>query len=168
MSSKIKVIVETLAKDGTNPEVNKKAIVELGNEADAIPNVESAQAGTIDKVLGLDANGKLVKGDVSGGTKLYRHVISFDYSDDDDSYTFLIHNTSNEPLNTLEKVCRALRYNDSDTMLHYVVLARGSGAEVQAISSTWNETKLQTLQVGASIARDITIYGDIRDTVIEL
>lgn len=62
MSSKIKVIVETLAKDGTNPEVNKKAIVELGNEADAIPNVEAAEDGTIDKALGLNASNKLVKG----------------------------------------------------------------------------------------------------------
>lgn len=87
MSSKIKSIIETLAKDETNPGVNKNAIVELGKETDAIPNVESAVDGTIDKALGLDATGKLVKGTASGGSKLYRHdIVISDY--DSNFYEF--------------------------------------------------------------------------------
>lgn len=39
--------------------------------------VSSAETGTINKVLGIDTNGKLVKGNVSSGTKLYKHNISF-------------------------------------------------------------------------------------------
>lgn len=47
------------------------------NSKDVVPieNVEDAVEGTIDKVLGLNSSGKLVKGSVSGGTKLYRHEI---------------------------------------------------------------------------------------------
>lgn len=38
---------------------------------------EFAPSGTIQDVLGLDSNGKLVKGAVSGGIKLYKHLITF-------------------------------------------------------------------------------------------
>lgn len=41
---------------------------------DAPVNPEDAQSGTIQDALGLDSQGKLVKGAVSGGTKLYRHT----------------------------------------------------------------------------------------------
>jgi len=44
-------------------------------DASAVKAVEGASAGTIDKVLGLSAQGKLVKGSVSGGTQLYKHTI---------------------------------------------------------------------------------------------
>ena len=49
------------------------------------PSVEDqigqAPAGTINKVLGLDEDGELVKGDApaSGGTKLYKHEINSDF-----------------------------------------------------------------------------------------
>ena len=42
------------------------------------PNVEDAVSGTIQDVLGLNSEGKLVKGTVSGGTKLYLHKISIE------------------------------------------------------------------------------------------
>lgn len=41
-----------------------------------IPNVEEAPSGTIASVLGLDSNGDLVKGTISGGTKLYKHWLA--------------------------------------------------------------------------------------------
>ena len=49
------------------------------NSEDKTPliNVENAQSGTIVDALGLDAQGNLVKGQVSGGAKLYRHSITF-------------------------------------------------------------------------------------------
>lgn len=40
--------------------------------ADETPN------GTLAKVLGVDASGNIVKGDVSGGTQLYKHSIESD------------------------------------------------------------------------------------------
>ena len=41
-----------------------------------LQNVEDAPDGTINKALGLDSNGGLVKGTISGGTKLYKHTIN--------------------------------------------------------------------------------------------
>ena len=41
-----------------------------------LQNVEDAPSGTIVNALGLDSNGDLVKGTISGGTKLYQHVIT--------------------------------------------------------------------------------------------
>lgn len=38
--------------------------------------VAQAQSGTIQDVLGLDSQGKLIKGAVSGGTKLYLHTLN--------------------------------------------------------------------------------------------
>ena len=41
-----------------------------------VKDPEAAPSGTIQDVLGLNAGGKLVKGAVSGGTKLYKHTMS--------------------------------------------------------------------------------------------
>lgn len=46
------------------------------NSEDKWSNPEFAPSGTIQDVLGLDSSGKLVKGSVSGGTKLYRHALT--------------------------------------------------------------------------------------------
>ncbi len=46
-----------------------------------VQNVEDAPSGTIQDALGLDSNGDLVKGTISGGTKLYRHVLALTSSD---------------------------------------------------------------------------------------
>lgn len=40
-----------------------------------LQNVEDAPDGTINKALGLDSNGDLVKGTISSGTKLYLHTL---------------------------------------------------------------------------------------------
>lgn len=57
-------------------------ITELsGVDEEVTSVVESASAGTIDKVLGLNTSGKLVKGEVSAGTKLYQHYISFSFEE---------------------------------------------------------------------------------------
>ena len=40
-----------------------------------LQNVEDAPSGTIADALGLDSEGDLVKGTISGGTKLYKHTI---------------------------------------------------------------------------------------------
>ena len=45
-------------------------------EINEIPNVEEAEEGTIDKVLGLNSSGDVVKGTIAGGTKLYKHEIT--------------------------------------------------------------------------------------------
>ena len=54
--------------------VNAQGKYELQEQ---VPNVEDAEAGTIQDTLGLDSQGKLVKGAISGGTKLYLHTISY-------------------------------------------------------------------------------------------
>lgn len=59
----------------------KRKYNKLVDGVSEIPNVENAQSGTIDKVLGLNSSGKLVKGSISGGTKLYKHEIYADFSD---------------------------------------------------------------------------------------
>ena len=47
----------------------------------AVAGVEGAPSGTLDTVLGLDSNGKLAKGSVSGGTQLYLHDIKSEQGD---------------------------------------------------------------------------------------
>ena len=53
---------------------HNKLVDKTGN----IPNVENAQSGTIASggVLGLNSQGKVVKGSISGGTQLYKHTIN--------------------------------------------------------------------------------------------
>ncbi len=57
-------------------------LAQLQQQIDNIPNVESAQSGTIQDALGLNNSGKLVKGAVSGGTKLYLHTIKLKLKSD--------------------------------------------------------------------------------------
>ena len=67
--------IETVSYDRTNSGwvYNSTDICNI----DDIPNVEEAPSGTIQDALGLNSSGKLVKGSVSAGTKLYHHVISY-------------------------------------------------------------------------------------------
>ena len=62
------------------------------NSEDKMPlvNVEGASSGTIQDVLGLNSSGKLVKGSISGGTKLYLHKLDLG----DNSWVFLISNNN--------------------------------------------------------------------------
>ena len=46
-------------------------------EDDVKDVIEGAESGTISDVLGLDSEGGLVKGNISVGTKLYKHTITF-------------------------------------------------------------------------------------------
>lgn len=54
------------------------------------PNVEEAQSGTIASggVLGLNSEGKVVKGSISGGTQLYKHFIQLTAYPTGKSYKF--------------------------------------------------------------------------------
>ena len=57
---------------------SQKQIEELAKQQ-AQSEIEGAESGTINSVLGLDSSGKLVKGAVSGGgTQLYKHVVTLD------------------------------------------------------------------------------------------
>ena len=51
-------------------------VEELAEDLEEIPNVEEAESGTIVNALGLDSDGKLVKGTISGGTKLFDYQIN--------------------------------------------------------------------------------------------
>lgn len=68
---------------------------------DAIPSksveaIEGTQEGTIASVLGLDSDGKLVKGNVSGGTKLYKHTITINTDN-----KLIIHSTRQQEYTSL-------------------------------------------------------------------
>ena len=65
--------LEGLEVNGTKYSVKKGAVA----------GVEGAPSGTLATVLGLDSNGKLAKGSVSGGTKLYKHDIHIEIHDQD-------------------------------------------------------------------------------------
>lgn len=75
---------ETISYDFTDGHwiFNSKDIIEIPSEQNikdlAKEEIESAENGTVDKVLGLDAQGNLVKGQASGGsgTQLYKHTLS--------------------------------------------------------------------------------------------
>lgn len=70
------------------------------HETEDIPNVEEAPSGTIVESLGLDEDGKVVKGEApSGGATLYKHSVSALHSSGNVSFVFL--SISSTPL-TLE------------------------------------------------------------------
>ena len=63
-------------------ELKLNASEQAEQDASAIKAVESASSGTINKVLGLSSQGKLVKGDVST-PHLYKHNITIEYVDEE-------------------------------------------------------------------------------------
>lgn len=94
VSSKVQIKV-VFERDAETQEIS---IDEAGylyvSDADSVmADVAKAESGTIVDVLGLDADGALVKGAVSGGTKLYKHRITIQ---DYDGYTFNLITASNQ------------------------------------------------------------------------
>lgn len=73
--------------------------------------IEGAESGTIEDALGLDSNGKLVKGAVSGGTQLYAHLITL-WEDDTKQHKvdIKIISTKSNPFTTYND----LRYSTSN------------------------------------------------------
>ena len=63
----------------TSEAQNISPIVEDVAEEVAKDVIESPESGTIADVLGLDSEGKLVKGSVGGGTKLYKHYLTLKF-----------------------------------------------------------------------------------------
>lgn len=90
--------------------------------------VSSAETGTINKVLGIDTNGKLVKGDVSGGTKLYNHNIQVGgeiieiISTMETPYTY---NQLNDVLMGNDGVLTILDYSNNVTLIQSLSLSGG-------------------------------------------
>ena len=74
---------------------------------------EFAQSGTIVDALGLDSNGKLVKGAISGGTKLYKHKIFVATSNYSKTFTGILVNDSATQITTLSSFKDALSSNKS-------------------------------------------------------
>ena len=88
------------------------------NSEDKTPliDVEGAESGTIVDALGLDAQGKLVKGTAGGGTKLYRHeVVS---SNSSARKLYLINNIST-PINIQKNQDGYYKIGD-DTAIDYI------------------------------------------------
>lgn len=97
--------------------------------------------GEIDKVLGISSSGEIVKGEVSGGTKLYQHEIKLENG----KYLIVI-SPSNEVCNGMIKV---------KTLLYHCVEARfstGVGA---------NDSNVYTpvvVKMSGSITKNYDIY----------
>lgn len=97
--------METISYDYTEGHwvYNSKDVCEVPTSDDIKDVVESASSGTIVDVLGLDASGNLVKGTISGGSKMYRHKIDIEVSDatyGTFNMFFILYNNSSTPLNT--------------------------------------------------------------------
>ena len=71
-----------------------------------LQNVEDAPDGTINKALGLDTNGDLVKGTISGGTKLYKHRLKANYQST--QVILILYTNNKEQINNLTKLYNAL------------------------------------------------------------
>ena len=117
--------------------------------------ITKAPSGTIQDVLGLDSDGKLVKGSISGGTKLYLHNIALTIttSDGPAGTTLKLISSSNEPaslyevpvymgggygINIKSPVCFANRnryiyyltaYTGNNYGVHYYSISQGSIAD---------------------------------------
>lgn len=98
--------------------------------------IESASAGTPVNVIGLDSNGNMIKGSVSGGTKLYRHNIKYGSS------TYL------ELVNTkAEAYTSAPSYVDVMSSLSFVYSSGGVKQLVAGIE--WNGTQYTITKVNS-------------------
>ena len=137
--------------------------------------VESASSGTIQDALGLDSSGNLVKGSVSGGSKLYKHYISIT-NNNVGQYIILI-SDDNTPIATIIDIYR--HYRDHGIMLKYSTTS-GSSTQYNNCIITNNYTGGQTwVQIihydyihGASNPQfyqdDITSATIVSDTVTTL
>ena len=97
--------IETVSYDYTNGNwVYNSTDVFNGGE---IPNVEDAQSGTIQDVLGLNSSGKLVKGSVSGGTQLYKHKISIRNTTTSSEQGIIIVSSKNTEINSMYRFYQA-------------------------------------------------------------
>ena len=79
----------------------------------AVAGVEGAPSGTLATVLGLDNNGKLAKGSVSGGTKLYQHYLVVETSTE--RFEFCIINNKSSQMSDIDETvgasgCVAISY----------------------------------------------------------
>ena len=103
--------METISYDrsGSSWVFNSKDVVE-------VQDVTKAQSGTIQDVLGLNSSGQLVKGEVSGGSKVYKHEIYVSTGSDEDygriDFGLTLYNNSNAEINTMAKLVQAY-YNHS-------------------------------------------------------
>lgn len=49
----------------------------------SVDTIKQVPSGTINKVIGLNTSGKLIKGTISGGTQLYEHFLTLETNDGD-------------------------------------------------------------------------------------
>ena len=118
----VTVPVSEVADAGKVIQVGSTGEYELG---ELPPDVENAQSGTIQDVLGLDASGKLVKGAVSGGTKLYMHKIRLTKGDVSEIY--IISNSNTEiTYNNWNDIIKFEIYDDmAERCVQYSLMAGG-------------------------------------------
>lgn len=123
-------------------------------------DVTNAPSGTIVNVLGLDSNNKLVKGVVSSGTKLYKHLLFIN-----SNFYVIMFSTSNVNINSAEAL-----FNNRD---YFIQKISTSG------SSTTSTILYELIYSGMMYFNKITITSNaisltsilvntVSDTVTEL
>ena len=127
-----------------------------------IVDVTKAPSGSIQDCLGLDSNGDLVKGVISGGTKLYKHVISF--TTPANKYLYVYSTSSTQPT---AEVDLANLIGSSLSSRFGGNREREAGLVVYSFASADDKVKLvyggnQTLPI-----QEVSVVG-MTDTVTEL
>lgn len=120
--------------------------------------------GTLSKVLGVDANGNIVKGEVSGGA-LYMHHIKVNDTTDDDDIFLTLYSSSDTPITTLEGIYNAL---NSDVGIQNVFLGtmNSTGSPVFiSVHKVQNVIKLSYKTMTGSSYLDAAV-GTITDNPI--
>lgn len=87
-------------------------VEELAENLEEIPNVEEAESGTIVNALGLDSEGKLVKGAINSGLKLYKHTITYKYGSVTQTSTAIAISTRSEAYFTEETTSFSQMFSD--------------------------------------------------------
>ena len=133
------------------------------NSMDLMPliDIENAESGTIQDVLGLDSNGKLVKGAISGGTKLYKHVIHLKRNTD--NYKFVVLSNSSAQFTASFSTPSKIS-NGAPILAHFPC----NGYKTMLIAN--NETDFGTtiLMLSTTGITEISLNSFESDTVTEL
>ena len=136
----------------------------------AVAGVEGAPSGTLATVLGLDSNGKLAKGSVSGGTQLYKHGCDCGNTLGDYAFHFTFYSDKSYRFSKLNETNKTDFVNSKPLLSRDIVgLVTYGGSqyigiitEIDAIQSNVNEWagKLTVKDITNNQSRTIFISND--------
>lgn len=134
----------------------EKQVKEMGTEA-SLHAIESVESGTIASVVGLDSDGKLVKGELSGG-ELYSHLITFLDSNNSPvgQATILTNSPTQLDSSALKTLVKERGYHDEVSGTYYsgieVFLHQYGYLSTDAVS-IYTSASLQVVNIGQEFLR---------------